>query len=40
MENYEGTLQYGLYHGNGKLMTEDYVYSGSFQNGKKHGYGE
>lgn len=38
-ENYEGTLQYGLYHGTGKLMTEDYVYTGFFQNGKKHGYG-
>jgi hypothetical protein len=33
-------LQYGLYHGQGKLMTEEFVYTGAFQNGNKHGYGE
>lgn len=29
-----------MYHGKGKLTTEDYVYTGSFENGKKHGFGE
>lgn len=39
-ENYEGMIEHGIYQGEGKLMTQDYVYVGSFQNGKKHGYGE
>ncbi len=33
-------LAHGIYEGEGKLMTEDYVYVGAFQNGKKHGFGE
>lgn len=39
-ENYEGELLHGLYHGKGKLMTEDCVYTGAFENGRKHGFGE
>jgi hypothetical protein len=29
-ENYEGMLEHGIYQGQGKLMTEDYVYIGTF----------
>ena len=39
-ENYEGYLQHGIYHGRGKLITEEIIYTGTFYSGKKHGYGE
>lgn len=33
-------IRHGLYEGEGKLMTENYIYIGSFENGKKNGFGE
>jgi len=38
---YEGEFQYGKYHGNGKLMTDNKgsVYTGDFSNGQKDGMG-
>ena len=37
---YEGNLNNGLYHGNGKLIENNLIYIGDFEQGKKHGKGK
>jgi hypothetical protein len=39
-EKYIGYLENGLYQGEGRLSTSDYVYEGLFDQGEKNGYGQ
>lgn len=39
-EKYIGYLENGLYQGEGRLSTADYVYEGLFDQGEKNGYGQ
>lgn len=39
-EKYIGYLENGLYQGEGRLTTTDYVYEGLFDQGEKNGYGQ
>jgi hypothetical protein len=39
-EKYEGEWKKDLYHGNGRLETENSKYEGSFEMGKKQGQGK
>ena len=39
-EKYIGFLEDGLYQGEGRLTTDNWIYEGEFDRGEKNGYGE